>query len=120
MGSIARKVAVFSIALLVVCAGILASFAFLCVAVYDGWAAVVSPAAAALLSGACVLFAAFVIAGIVVLVGRIRRRDSSDVFSAGRTIGAIFAKRFREFAEENPRASFLMSFLAGFAAGSGE
>ena len=109
----------FFLALLVACVGVVTAFAFVCLALYDGWLYVFSPAIAALVTSVTVLVVTALIVGMFVLMGR-GRRDTSDAYSAGRTIGSLFAKRFRSYAEENPHASLLMSLLAGFAAGTGD
>jgi hypothetical protein len=78
------------------------------------------PPLAALVSGAIVLLTALLFASLVVAIGwRGGRRKREDrMFIAGRAIGLLLAERVQELAEENPRASLLLSLLAGFVAGA--
>ncbi len=115
------RVIVYVVALTVACAGVAASFAFFCFAIFAFLSTLMAPAFAALLTAFVILFVAFLVVAAVIAWARARARYRSDkdLFTTGRVLGAIFARRFRDYAEENPQASLLMSLAAGFFSGVG-
>jgi len=120
MGRIPARVAAILLAIMVVLLGIMGAFVLACVALYAAMTGLMAPPFAALASAAIVLAGALVVAVLVVAIGwrGVRRSRQDSLFVAGSAIGALLADRVQQFAEENPRASLLMSLLAGFMSGA--
>lgn len=120
MRGLSVRIATTLVAVLIATAGVVGAFALSCTALYAFLASVLSPPLAALAASAIVLVTALLLAGLVFAIGwrRGRRRREGSLFVAGQAIGALLADRVHEFADENPRASVLMSLLAGFVSGT--
>lgn len=120
LASIVRRLTSLVVALLVVLGGVLASFAFFCVAVFDGFSDLLSPPLAALATAAAVLVGALLIAGICVLIGRTKRKGPTgdDTIAAGEALGAIFARQLQNFAGRKPATTLVVSLVAGFVIGA--
>jgi len=120
MGRIPARIAAILLAIVIVLLGVMGAFILCCVALYAAMAGLMAPPFAALASAAIVLAGAMLVALLVVAIGwRSRRRSGQDsLYTAGNAIGTLMADRVAEFAEENPRASLVMSLLAGFMAGT--
>jgi hypothetical protein len=120
MRRISIRIVATLLALLLVTVGAIAAVAFLCTALYVVMAGMMSPPIAALASGGIVLLSAILFAGLVLAIGwkGARRGREDNLFVAGRAIGTFFSAEIRDLAEANPRASLLMSLLAGFIAGT--
>jgi hypothetical protein len=120
MRAIALRIAIMLVSIAVAVVGMATSFVFFCFALYAALCSVLSPALAALASGAIVFFSTIFVVLIANLLGRAitRRRLPDNPIAAGRALGAMFAQQFQSFSEKNPRASFLMSLFAGFVSGA--
>lgn len=120
MGRIPARIAAILLAIIVALLGVVGAFVLSCVALYEVMAGVMAPPLAALVSAAIVLGGALVVALLVVAIGwrGVRRSSQDSLFVAGSAIGTLLADRVQQFAEENPRASLVMSLLAGFISGA--
>ncbi len=120
MGRISARIVTILLALFIVLVGVAGAFALSCMALYAFMADMMPPPLAALAASAIVLATALLLALLVMAIGwgGRRRRGEDGLFAAGRAIGSLLADRVQEFADENPRASLLMSLLAGFIAGA--
>jgi hypothetical protein len=116
--SIFARIGLYLIVAVIVSTGIIASFAFFCLSIYASLSDLMSPPLAALVTGFAILIVTFLVAATVTALARTRRRPKDDTFASGLALGAMFAEKFRSYAEENPRASFLMSLIAGFMSGA--
>jgi uncharacterized membrane protein len=97
MREFGTRIAVMLISLVIVCVAAVASFAFLCVSVFDFLSTLLSPALAALATS----FAIILVAGLFVAAAstwsrvRLKRRMEKGSFEAGRALGAMFARQFK-------------------------
>jgi hypothetical protein len=97
MGAFGTRIAVMLLSLVVICVAAVASFAFLCVSMFDALSMVLSPALAALATSFAVILAAglFVAAASAWSRIRLKRRMEKSSFEAGRALGAMFARQFK-------------------------
>jgi hypothetical protein len=93
---------------------------FFCFALYAALCSLLSPALAALASGAIVFISTVFIVVIANALGRAmtRRRLADNPIAAGRALGAMFARQFQSFSTKNPSASLLATLFAGFVSGA--
>ena len=95
-----RRFASYVIALVVAAVGVAASFAFVCFAVYAGFATLISPPLAALATAFAILLVTVLLVAIAVSVARLRTRAEKDAVATGRALGGL-----------------LMALVDGFRAG---
>jgi hypothetical protein len=108
------RIAVWLVLVVVACTGIAVSLGYFFFAIFAAFSSLMPPALAALATGFAILVATFLIVAIGTVWARGRRRPEQDTHATGRALGAMFSGKFRDFADENPRASTLMSLVAGF------
>jgi uncharacterized membrane protein YbhN (UPF0104 family) len=120
VGELAIRIGVVVVTIVIACAGLSASFGFLCFAIY-AWLSTFMPAApAAVVTALAVLLgtALIVAAAIAWLSARSRRRVEKGPFAFGKALGEMFGERYRSYMAEKPNASLLVSLVAGFMSGA--
>ena len=120
MGRISARIVTALLALFVATIGIVAAFALVCTALYVFMASMMPAPLAALAASAIVLMITLLFALLMVAIGWSDRRGRKEdsLFVAGRAIGALLAGHVQDLADKSPRASLLMSLLAGFITGA--
>jgi hypothetical protein len=97
MREFGTRIAVMLVSLVIVCVAAIASFAFLCVSIFDFLSTLLSPSLAALATSFAIILAAglFVAAATAWSRIRLKRRMERSSFEAGRALGAMFARQFK-------------------------
>jgi hypothetical protein len=97
MREFGTRIAVMLLSLVIVCVAGVASFAFLCVSIFDFLSTLLSPSLAALATSFVIILAAglFVAAASAWSRVRLKRRMEKSSFEAGRALGAMFARQFK-------------------------
>jgi hypothetical protein len=119
MHRMATRIAIRIAALLAAVIMVVCGLGFLCFAAYLALLDRVSPPLAALIAAG----AAFILAGMIVLLGRaiialIRRRQRHDADRLAETFRELLGDELVSLATENPHATLLTSLLTGFAVGA--
>jgi len=89
MRGLFRRFASYLIALVIAGVGVAASFVFFLFALYEGFATLLSPPLAALVTGFAILLVTIFLVAIAVSVARMRTRAEKDAVATGRAIGGL-------------------------------
>jgi hypothetical protein len=126
MQGVATRIAIMTAALLLAAAGILATGVFLCIALYEGLRALLTPAMAALCAAGILL----VLSLLVILVGsalagaaarkakKNREKQGSPAARIGGELGRLLGESAFKFVSDNPARVLIASVVTGFAVGA--
>jgi hypothetical protein len=118
LGAIFGRIVALIIGLSIVFAAVVASFAFLCYALFALLSTYLSPPLAAFLTALAFLLIAALVLLILFAITRPRKRVSDHVFAAGEVLGAIVSQKLRGITAKSITASIVASLIAGLIVGA--
>jgi hypothetical protein len=126
MQSVAMRIAIMAVALLLAAAGILAAGVFLCIALYEGLLTVLAPAMAALCAAGILLLLSLIIVWIGSALAaaaarkakKNREKQGSPAARLGGELGRLVGESAFKFVSDNPARVLIASVVTGFAVGA--